>query len=555
MLFLKDPAKVSTLQRLEADKVHTSDAVGMKLSMTLLVGFGVFIATANPLFGAVAGAFPALSMMRGLKRGAERKQFYRRSGGALAHLLDEAELVQLVKQVGLEEVKRQLCVAIEHGQELTDDAEDLANQIIEKRPATTIAEMLAELDELPLSQDELLEEDSIEVSAETVIESSTATASTASATPAQSNRPPSLRPDIAETILAQLRCLFVTAPPRVGKGIVMLYIQATLKEAYPKSTLLTCTIKQFEGENWYWQYSDGHINPDITSSWISHQDKVRAARLAYAQYQHWESLKATPDEPAILLIDELRDHLNGLADVKMSEVSTDFIGGPIAKQSFSQWFFNNAISAATLNQCHFRFIWLISPVMSLGGLGGIKGVTVDSLASYSGLTLVTPDRLQFATGGGSAFAAPKISADDVQFEGYHGLAWAKDSKQWLPLPIIPQADIDRMAANPPKLKMFGEIVPAEEPEARTIGPIENPELLSLLIWLKRSGRTTLTAESLRNSHWAKKADARSTARVQNILTCAVEAGLLLEKADGEFAVVVKMDEIGDLGKEVCQGHP
>jgi len=547
MLFLKDPAKVSTLQRLEAEKVHTSDAVGVKLSMTLLVGFGVFIATANPLFGAVAGAFPALSMMRGLKRGAERKQFYRRSGGALAHLLDEAELVQLVKQIGLEEVKRQLCVAIEYGQELTDDAEELANQIIEKRPATTIAEMLAEIEALegskPLSEDELIDVPAVEVPNITA-----ATAPLSHPDRPQVERLPVERPDIAETVLAQLRCLFMAAPPRVGKGIVMTYIMATLKEALPKSILLTCTIKQFDGENWYWQYSDGHINPDITSSWVSHQDKVKAARLAYAQYQYWESLKATPEAPAVLLIDELRDHLNGFSDVKMAEVSIDFVGGPIAKQSFSQWFFNNAISAATLNQCHHRFIWLMSPVMSLAGLGGIKGVTVDSLASYSGLTLVTPDRLQFATGGGSAFAAPKISPDDVQFQGQHGLAWAKDSKQWLALPLIPQAEIDQMAANPPKLKMFGEDLPEEEPAA-VIAPIEDPLLLSLFSWLRRSGRDVLTVDSLRNSHWAKKEGARSVAKAKDILSRAVEAGLLLAEVNGEFVVAVKMDEIIDLGEK------
>ena len=47
--------------------------------------------------------------------------------------------------------------------------------------------------------------------------------------------------------------------PRPGKGIVAAAMMLGFKQQQPKSWLGSCTIKQFNQEDWYWQWSDQQI--------------------------------------------------------------------------------------------------------------------------------------------------------------------------------------------------------------------------------------------------------------------------------------------------------
>jgi hypothetical protein len=544
MLFLKDPAKVSTLQRLEADKVYAAESVGGKITLTLLVGFGVFIATANPLFGAIAGGFPALSMMRGLKRGAERKQFYRRSGGALAHLLDESELVQLVKQIGLEEVKRQLCAAIEHGQELTDDAEALANQIIDKRPATTIAEMLAELDAKPLSEDELIDVPAEVVTEKPVIDELSVT----QATPQKMSVNTQGQQDSVPTVLDT-----VTDSPGISR--LMIGGQRTGKSYFAAvasrviATLLGWKVFHInlasygDEDSYYWQHAYRSVCGDLPSITNEQQaqDLISSAIDAITEFI------STPY--SLLIVDEIT-----FTGSKYGKWDTSGVLRLVAEQ----------ISALTSSGAkRERAIWALCPEL-------VASAIKDSAKVIKSLKLmyfaVTPSMTIDWKGQKFAFDSelhsqvcdnfdrvPMPTAEQLSLCRRHNLPRVIYMMgEWWPLEALPE--IPKVVATAPAVEA--------PPEVKPIAPIEDPELLSLFAWLKGSGRRSLTVESLRNSHWAKKAQARSTARAQSILDRAVEAGLLLAKTNGEYVFAVSADTLEqmcarDIPRDVpdVQGHP
>jgi hypothetical protein len=240
--------------------------------------------------------------------------------------------------------------------------------------------------------------------------------------------------DVATHFLNNLRCTFLCAPPRTGKGIVAAAMMMGFKQQQPKSWLGSCTIKQFNQEDWYWQWSDQHINPSLETG----ADLILAARSIYGLYIDWTSTPSSAATPSLLVIDELRDTLLRLKGVTMNQVTPDF---PNGSKDFAEWLRDELVSAATLNQCHHRFVLLIAPVNTATAL---TFSSANALQSYAAYVLATPEELSFTKGGNSAFTAPPIALNDSRFMGWYGLGWSTKGNEWLGIPNVPELDLERL---------------------------------------------------------------------------------------------------------------
>jgi hypothetical protein len=243
--------------------------------------------------------------------------------------------------------------------------------------------------------------------------------------------------DIATHFLENLRCTFLCAPPRTGKGIVAAAMLIGFKEQFPGGWLGTCTIKQFQGERWYWKPSDRHINPSTESGACL----VSAAKEIYSLYQQWIATPSHAGAPSLLVIDELRDTLIRLKGLTMGEVAPEY---PNSGKGFPDWLRDELVSAATMNQCHHRYVLLLAPVNTATGL---TFPNANALQSYAAYVLVTSGELAFTKAGNSAFSAPAIAVDDARFGGWHGLGWSTKGSQWLGVPRLGEDDIARLEAS------------------------------------------------------------------------------------------------------------
>lgn len=237
--------------------------------------------------------------------------------------------------------------------------------------------------------------------------------------------------DVASHFLENLRCTFLCAPPRTGKGVVATAMMNGFKKTFAAGWLGSCTIKQFEGENWYWKYSDRHINPSLESG----MDPIAAAKSIYSLYRDWMTTPSNPTKPSLLVIDELRDTLLRLEGVTMGDITSEF---PNEKKGFADWLRDELVSAATMNQCHDRYVLLIAPVNTAKAL---TFTSANALQSYAAYVLVTPSELSFTKAGASVFSAPAIGTDDPKFGEWHGLAWSTKGSQWLGIPRVNVAEI------------------------------------------------------------------------------------------------------------------
>jgi hypothetical protein len=231
--------------------------------------------------------------------------------------------------------------------------------------------------------------------------------------------------DVVEAFVNDLRCTVLCAPPRTGKGIVAAGMMAGFKLVYPAGKLFSSTIKQFTDEDWYFSQSDAHINPSV-------KDPIALAKSLYNLYTAWETSESTADAPSLYVFDELRDTLLALKGVKCEDVSPDIES---MEPKFDDWLRHQLISAATLNQCHRRYLLLISPTSTAQGM---IFKDANSLQSYSSFTLVTPSELAFSEGNNGIFAAPAIRPDSPLWSGWYGLAWHSKTKQWFGVPSVPK---------------------------------------------------------------------------------------------------------------------
>jgi hypothetical protein len=454
MFLFNDPKDISEVELVHDRALPAEASTGLPLMLTAILGVGGFALTANPIVGGALAALPAYALLKRLGKSFKDNAFERCNPGCIAHLIKtDRDMITWIESHGLDEVRSQLLLASKQGQTLTSCAKrtlkalapDTAlpprrvDQFIDGyRPQQALP---VEQDALPVGKQTML--GAIEVPSMTVIPDREVAQPTAS------------QKSITDHYLSDLRSTFLCAPPRTGKGILAAQLMQGFKQRYPGGKLLTCTIKKFDGENWYWAFSDSHLNPENRTP----AQQVSAARDIYAMVNDWEATKASRETPALLVIDEIRDTLNLLGAIAMSSISFDYAE---SKKTFGEWLLGVAISSATLNQCHHRFMLIISPVVSLAGLGGIKGVSKDALASFVGITLAAPKALQFATGDNGTFSAPRIDANDPRFMGRHCLAYCKNDKQWYPVPTMPSALLNRLTASNPELKLW-----KAEPDDRT----------------------------------------------------------------------------------------
>lgn len=444
MFLFNDPKEVSDIDLVHDRALPTETSVGMPLGATVLLGVGGFVLTANPVVGGALAALPAYALYKRFTNNWKNNAFERRNPGCVAHLIkSDADMITWIEHHGVEEVRLQLLTAVKHRQKLTSCAKRALRALVPEAemPHKRVEQFLTAQTALPASEGVRIttglgESSAINVPSQTVQETA----------PGGVPIPKSIN----EHYLSDLRSTFLCAPPRTGKGILAAQLMQGFKAQFPNGKLLTCTIKQFVGENWYWTYSDAHLNPETRTP----DQQLAAARDIFNLINFWEAQQPTAETPCLLVIDEIRDTLNKLGAIPMSAVSADWAE---SKKTFGEWMLGTAISSATLNQCHHRFMLIVSPVMSLAGLGGVKNISKDALASFVGITLAAPKALQFATGDSSTFSAPKIDSNDPRFLNCHALAYCKNDKQWYPIESIPEDAIDKLANSNPVLKKWNSV--------------------------------------------------------------------------------------------------
>ncbi|MCY7278161.1 MAG: hypothetical protein LH702_31600 [Phormidesmis sp. CAN_BIN44] len=440
MFLFNDPADVSDIELVHDRALPSGGSTGLPLGIAVLLGVGGFALTANPIVGGAMAALPAYALAKRLKKSWQNHAFERRNPGSVAHLIkSDADMITWIEHHGVDEVRSQLLTALKQRQKLTSCAKRTLKALVPDAeiPLKKVEQFLsAQTQALPAAGVEPIgantQLNAVEVPAQPVQESVSAPKS------------------VIEHYLSDLRSTFLCAPPRTGKGILAAQLMQGFKQRFPKGKLLTCTIKQFAGENWYWAYSDGHLNPETRTP----DQQLAAARELFTLINAWESSQASADSPCLLVVDEIRDTLNLLGSISMKAISPDYSN---SSKTFGEWLLGTAISSATLNQCHHRFMLIISPVVSLAGLGGIKGVSKDALASFVGVTLAAPQALQFATGDNGTFSAPKIDPNDPRFLDCHALAYCKNDKQWYPIESVPKAALDKLANSNPTLKKWNSV--------------------------------------------------------------------------------------------------
>jgi hypothetical protein len=421
MFLFNDPAEFTELEQIEDRANPPASSVGLPLAMAVVIGGAGFAFTASAVVGGALAALPGYLIYKKLGRKMKNDIFLRRNPGCIAHLIKkDRDMIAWIEAHGKEDVALQLQTAMKQGQKLTSVAKQALKALVPKDalPAKKVTQFLAEADRASTSdpigavkQQKPLQGTTMESAAGKVA---------------------LVKSDIASHFLSDLRCTFLCAPPRTGKGVASVGMMAGFKALYPKGWLGSCTIKQFTGEDWYWQFSDRHINPSLESGATPHN----SARLIYHLYKEWLTVPSSKDAPALLVIDELRDTLKRLKGVLMEHVDADYHN---PEKGFDDWLREELISSATLNQCHHRFVLLIAPVNTATAL---TFKDANSLQSYAAYVLVTTKELAFAGTKGNAFGAPSIAANDPRFDDWYGLAWSTKGTCWVGLPKIPA---DRIA--------------------------------------------------------------------------------------------------------------
>jgi hypothetical protein len=430
MTIFNDPAKTSKLEQIEDRALPDSIPVVTPGVVAASVGVAVFAASGSIVTVGCA-VLPVLTFgVQNIRKWMKAKRF-EREHGCIAHMIKtDRDMIAYIKIVGEKTVAAQLRLALEEGQSLSSPAKKAANALLKP-------------EELPHANVTAYLESTAPIDAEVVDKPKAISAQDekAKATPTGDKGVEKITKDIVQAFLDDLRCTVLCAPPRTGKGIVAAGMMTGFKLAFPAGKLFSCTIKQFADEDWYFSQSDCHINPDP-------KDPIGLAKQLYHLYTAWEESESCADAPSLFAFDELRDTLLALKGVKCEDVSPDIQS---MEPKFDEWFRHQLISAATLNQCHKRYLLLISPTSTAQGM---TFKDANSLQSYSSFTLATPTELAFSEGNNGTFAAPAIRPDSRLFEGWYGLAWHSKTKQWLGVPSVPSDAIALRESQPVNLNIY-----------------------------------------------------------------------------------------------------
>lgn len=404
--------------------VHKSNQGSGGLPMVGAIALGAIVGAVSAVpFGLIAGGgLMALVIGSGLNYGHGLE--FAKNHGAIAHLLDDRLLRRYQDIIGHKALLGEIQQAYADGLDVSGDGRNFARQS---------GSPLTKTRSFDIPKDEPNDSGA---SKESAAQDDGRKPSTAGDTAVQN-----ITKDVVEAFVNDLRCTVLCAPPRTGKGIVAAGMMAGFKLVYPAGKLFSSTIKQFADEDWYFSQSDAHINPSV-------KDPIALAKSLYHLYTAWEESESTADAPSLYVFDELRDTLLALKGVKCEDVSPDIES---MEPKFDEWLRHQLISAATLNQCHRRYLLLISPTSTAQGM---TFKDANSLQSYSSFTLATPTELAFSEGNNGTFAAPAIRPDSPLFTGWYGLAWHSKTKQWFGVPSVPKDAIALRESQPVQLNHF-----------------------------------------------------------------------------------------------------
>jgi hypothetical protein len=414
MTIFSDPNKTSKLEQIEDRALPASVPIVTPGVVAASVGVAVFAASGSIVTVGCA-VLPVLTFgLQTIRKWMKSKRF-EREHGCIAHLIaTDRDMIAYIKIVGEKVVAAQLRLALEEGQSLSSPAKKVANSLLKP-------------EELPHADVTAYLESTAPIDAEVVDKPKAIQAQDekAKATHTGDTGVQNITKDVVEAFVNDLRCTVLCAPPRTGKGIVAAGMMAGFKLVYPAGKLFSSTIKQFADEDWYFSQSDAHINPSV-------KDPIALAKSLYHLYTAWEESESTADAPSLFVFDELRDTLLALKGVRCEDVSPDIES---MEPKFDEWLRHQLISAATLNQCHRRYLLLISPTSTAQGM---TFKDANSLQSYSSFTLATPTELAFSEGNNGTFAAPAIRPDSSLWDNWYGLAWHSKTKQWFGVPSVPK---------------------------------------------------------------------------------------------------------------------
>ena len=402
----------------------------------IAVGFGMSSISGIPILGAAAGFYFLYSAVNGaLQKGKDAE--YIKDAGILAHALNEPELIRYAEIIGPDAAVNEVLQAYRDGKAITPAARKLCiamGKTPKRRSIATFLEDIQQLKDIPH------ESPSGTMAAVPTIAGGTCQIQTA-----------------VDDMVNPVRSSYVAAPPRTGKGILIALAMSAYKRRHPTGALYTYTPKQDPKENWYWEASDQHFNPDLD------QNPTRAAQSLYAMIRNWQSLPSSPNAPILFVFDELSTTLSRLKPVKMSEIDETLFTDD--NRPFPVWLMDFLIHEASMRQSVDRFVWVLTPLATVSE----SGVSASALKSLRNYTLASRENLKFADGGNATFAAPKITSDHSLFNRYKTIAYSHDSQTWLPIPTVSSEELDKRSASIPKLKLWGDIPAAVVGESATWG--------------------------------------------------------------------------------------
>ena len=392
----------------------------------IAVGFGMSSISGIPILGAAAGFYFLYSAVNGaLQKGKDAE--YIKDAGILAHALNEPELIRYAEIIGPDAAVNEVLQAYRDGKTITPAARKLCiamGKTPKRRSIATFLEDIKQLQTLP----------------DTAYSSPDALA----ATPSIAGGTYQINTAV-DDMVNPVRSSYVAAPPRTGKGILIALAMSAYKRRHPTGALYTYTPKQDPKENWYWEASDQHFNPDLD------QNPTRAAQSLYAMIRHWQSLPSSPDAPILFVFDELSTTLSRLKPVKMSEIDETLFTDD--NRPFPVWLMDFLIHEASMRQSVDRFVWVLTPLATVSE----SGVSASALKSLRNYTLASRENLKFADGGNATFAAPKITSDHSLFNRHRTIAYSHDSQTWLPIPTVSPEELGKRSASVTKLKLWGDV--------------------------------------------------------------------------------------------------
>jgi hypothetical protein len=478
------PAILSRYPKLTEDKrskvldilrdVHKLNQGSGGLPMIGALALGAIVGAVSAVpFGLVAGGgLLALVLGSGLNYGHGLE--FAKNHGCIAHLLDDRLLRRYQEIIGHKALLGEVQQAYAEGIEVTGGCRNFARQ--SGSPLTKIRTF------------DIPGETNDSKGSESTQDQGNSQKPTTTVGVAVQN----ITKDVVEAFVTDLRCTVLCAPPRTGKGIVATGLMMGFKLAYPAGVIFSSTIKQYQPEDWYFSESDYHINPSVDSP-------IALAKSIYGLYTAWETSNSSADAPSLFVFDELRDTLLALKGVTCEDVSPDINS---MEPKFDEWLRNKIISAATLNQCHKRYLLLIAPTSTAQGM---TFRDANSLRSYASYTLVTPTELAFTEGNNGTFAAPAIRPDATEFKNWYGLAWSSKSKEWFGVPSVPVESIKLKESQMIKLNYFQLPLPFESVTPSSILGSVSSELGSVQTLTKATPKVTLepTDEELENAVYEK----------------------------------------------------